>query len=36
MSDGNNACSAFQCVIRNVKDKKFFVGLGYASDVPVR
>jgi hypothetical protein len=36
MSVDNNAGSALQCVIRNIKDKKFFVGLGHASDVPVR
>ena len=33
---GNNAASALQCVIRNIKDKNFFVGLGHASDVSVR
>ena len=36
MSICNKAGSAFQCVIRNIKDKKFFVGLGHASDVSVR
>ena len=33
---GNNAGGALQCVIRNIKDKIFFVGLGHASDVSVR
>ena len=36
MSVGDKAGSALQCVIRNIKDKKFFVGLGPASDVSVR
>jgi hypothetical protein len=31
-----NAGSAFQCVIRNIKDEKFFVDLGHANDVSVR
>jgi hypothetical protein len=32
----NNAGSALQCLIRNIKDKNFFVGLNHASDVSVR
>jgi hypothetical protein len=36
MSVGDKAGSALQCVIRHIKDKKFFVGLGPASDVSVR
>jgi hypothetical protein len=33
---GNNAGSALQCLIRNIEDKNFFVGLNHASDVSVR
>jgi hypothetical protein len=33
-SDANTG-SALQCVIRNVKDEKFFIGLGRANEVSV-
>jgi len=32
----DNAGSALQCVIRNIKDEKSFVGLGHANGVSVR
>jgi hypothetical protein len=35
-SSAGNVDSALQCVIRNIKDEKFLVGLSHVNDVSVR